>query len=146
MPINSRHMGEMPEAGAPHYAELKNLIAWGVCGRHHLSRPLVRQPSVQIQSIMRKIRRANSNADKVDRAVHAVRDKIGQRRRRKAVNSARHFTCRHRKLTMTDFADPADVASDRNVIGRVGEDHFGPFAVHQIGEYRAIQRVAASSA
>ena len=56
---------------------------------------------------------------------------------------AGHLARRHREVAMADFAEPTDVAVDCDVIGRISEDHFGFFAVHEIGDHAAIQRVAA---
>ena len=44
---------------------------------------------------------------------------------------------------MADLAEPADVAVDRDIVGRVGEDHLGLLAVHQGGDDFGIERVAA---
>ena len=85
------------------------------------------------------------HADEVDRAVRAVRSEIGKGRRQKDCELiARHLARRHRKFAMADFAEAADVAFDRDVVGRIGEDHLGLLAVHQGGDDSWIERVAAS--
>ena len=44
---------------------------------------------------------------------------------------------------MADHAKPADVALDRNIVGRVGEHDIGDLAIHQRGEVFGVERVAA---
>ena len=43
---------------------------------------------------------------------------------------------------MVDFAEPADVAIDCHVVGRVSEDHLRPLAFHQSRDDGGIERIA----
>src|SRR5438874_5582618 len=45
---------------------------------------------------------------------------------------------------MFDCASPSNMAVDRNIVWRIGEDHLGPLAIHQPFDRRAIQGIAAS--
>ena len=84
------------------------------------------------------------HADEVDRAVEAVRGEIGEGRRQESCELlARHLARRHGELAMADLAEPTDIAIDRDVVRRVGEDHFGLLAVHQGRDVSWIERVAA---
>ena len=85
------------------------------------------------------------HADEVDRAVAAEGDQIGEGRAiGTRVNSAsRHLARGHGELAMADLAEPAHVAFDRDIVGRVGEDHLGLLAVHQGGDHVGIERIAA---
>src|SRR5215813_13291858 len=42
---------------------------------------------------------------------------------------------------MADPAKPADVAFDRNIVGRIREDHLGFFAIHERRNDRRIKRI-----
>ena len=44
------------------------------------------------------------------------------------------------------LAEPADIAFDRDVVGRVGEDHLGLLPIHQSFDHVRIERVAAIQA
>jgi hypothetical protein len=44
---------------------------------------------------------------------------------------------------VADAAEAADVAIDRNVVGRVGEDEIGTLAIHQHGKRFRVTRIAA---
>ena len=43
----------------------------------------------------------------------------------------RHLTRRHGELSVLDFAEAANVARDRNVVGRVGKDHLRSLVTEQ---------------
>src|SRR4051812_39899267 len=45
-------------------------------------------------------------------------------------NVRRHLACRHRELAMAHLTDPAHVAIDRHIVGRIGEDQVGRLAAH----------------
>jgi hypothetical protein len=70
------------------------------------------------------------HADDVDRSVAAERDEIAQSRLQEPDElELRHFAGSHRKFSMLDRAQAADVAVDRHIIGRIDEGHFRLFAV-----------------
>ena len=63
---------------------------------------------------------------------------------RKAVKaSARHLAGTHGELAMADAAEAADMAIDRDVVGRVGEHEIGALALQQPIEARQIAGIAA---
>ena len=45
----------------------------------------------------------------------------------------RHLASRHHELPMTNLAEARDVAVDRDVVGRVGEDRRRPLGPNQLG-------------
>jgi hypothetical protein len=54
-----------------------------------------------------------------------------------------HLAEAHRERAMVDRAEAARVALDRHIVGRVGEDHGGPFLAHQRREGFRIEGTAA---
>ena len=57
-----------------------------------------------------------------------------------------HLPGRHRELAVPDTAEPADVAVDPHIVGRVGEHHFGALAGHERLIDGAIECIAAQQA
>ena len=49
----------------------------------------------------------------------------------------------HGELAMADAAEPADVAVDRDIVGRVGEDEIGALALQQALEVVRVAGIAA---
>jgi hypothetical protein len=79
----------------------------------------------------------------VNRTIATMRRQIGEcRGQERNELVARHLARGHRKLPMPDLAQPAHVASDRDVIGRIGEDHFGLLALHQGGNHGGVECIA----
>ena len=54
---------------------------------------------------------------------------------------ARHLADAHGELAMADAPEPADMAIDGDVVGRVGEDEIGAGAVQEMLEAQALTRV-----
>src|SRR5262245_37367635 len=85
------------------------------------------------------------HGDEMDRAVLAVRDKVGEGTGQESGEfGARHLAGGHRKLAVTDLTEPTHMAVDRKIIGRVGENHFGLVALHKSSDDRRVARVAAN--
>jgi hypothetical protein len=58
----------------------------------------------------------------------------------------RHLADPHGELAMADPAKPRDMAVDRHVVGRVGEDEIRPFIPHQHGEDGPVPGIPADQA
>ena len=58
----------------------------------------------------------------------------------------RHLAGSHGELAMLDLSESADIAVDLHVARRIREHHPGRLAVHQHGDDRGIERVAADQA
>src|SRR5690606_5780489 len=54
-----------------------------------------------------------------------------------------HFAGSHGKLTVLDCAGAADMALDRDIVGRVSEDHLRSLASHQRGDSFSVECAAA---
>ena len=54
-----------------------------------------------------------------------------------------HLARGHWKLAMTNRTTAADMAFNRNVIGRVAEDEVCGLAIHEDGEAAPVERIAA---
>ena len=78
------------------------------------------------------------HADKSDGAITAASGGMPERDLQKVRKGfARHLSGPHRKFAMTDTAETANMAVDRNVVGRVGEDQIGRFTCEQALEQLA---------
>src|SRR5262249_56844771 len=84
------------------------------------------------------------HADVVKRAVFTV---IGTERERPGQKDNEfgraHFARGHRELTVMDSAQPADVAFDWHVIGRIGENQLSLIRFHQDVVSVLVERAAA---
>ena len=59
------------------------------------------------------------------------------------MNASRaHLPGRHGELTVFDAAQAAGMPVDRDVVGRIGEDHPGPLARHQDREHGRVAHIA----
>ena len=89
---------------------------------------------------------APSYADKADGAVMRECFDLGKRGGQKPHElRVRHFTGRHRKFTVLDTAATADMP-DRQIVGRIREDHVGPIKPQEPLIGGALQRRAAEQA
>src|SRR5690348_14581018 len=72
------------------------------------------------------------HADKGDSAIPAGSSSVPQGLAKEGSKGLRrHLASAHRKLAMASAAQAADMAIDRHVVGRVGEDQVGPFVTHK---------------
>ena len=72
------------------------------------------------------------HADKMNRSIDGVGDEIGECSGQEGDEfAARHVARGHCELIMFDFAEAAHIAGDRDIVRRVGKDHFRLFAFHE---------------
>ena len=87
------------------------------------------------------------HADEVECPVEAV---AGEEPERTAQERGElglvHLAHGHRELAMADGAEPADVAVDRHIVGRVGEDHCSTIVLHQRAVGRLVESATAMDA
>ena len=84
------------------------------------------------------------HADEVERPVAAVARKEAQDAGQESgVFGLVHLTRGHREFAMADRAEPADMAVDRHIVRRIGEDHGGPGLLHQDAIGRLVESAAA---
>jgi len=83
------------------------------------------------------------DTDEVDRAVDGVAGEVGEHGCQKARElGLAHLARGKGELAMLDGAEPANVAVDLHVVGRIGEHHLGAVAIKQKRVGRGIHRIA----
>src|SRR5438045_5237301 len=74
------------------------------------------------------------HADKVQRAIDAECDEVAEGLAEKGGEfDPGHLPASHREGAMMDRAEPARVAVDPHIVGRIGENHRGAFLAHYYG-------------
>ena len=85
------------------------------------------------------------HADEVESAVHTVPGEEPEGARQELGELVLvHLARGHREFAMVDRTKPADMAIDRHIVWRIGEDHGGPVRLHQDTVRRLVERAAAN--